>query len=395
MSRFEDGVQAALRSRAAQVDVPVPDLEALLDEAHRADVERRRRGRRWVVGLAAASVLAVLGGVAVQGEPDRPRDEQPVREDDAEPPRQVSDLPEGSPPRLPYVLGPWLYSDGARRPARGVHGLTYGGTGVSLGLQDSGVVRVDGPADVVLDAEAQGWPVISPGGRFAAWQTTAPGDHPVVVLYSVDEGRVLDEATFPVTPECCDAPFGLAGIDDSGRVFSREPLQRHVWDTRSGAVRPLRGIEPSDQLVAVLPDRVVLLRSVSDTLDEVVYVVGSVSEDGTFVVERTVVADTPAVWWSPDGTQYVVGRTDAPPTVRGMDEETAVEVAIPQDTEVVEVAWESTEDLLVLVETLTGVELTTMSWDWLRCSAVDGRCERALEISDDLVAEVAVGLPER
>lgn len=372
-------ITRSLHEAAEDAAVPPVDLDAL-----RAGGRRHARRRSAAVTAAAALVLAVVGGGVVLG-PDALRSDAPPAQRDDQP-RTVADLPVGDAPALPYVVG-----EGSGH----LMGLRYGG-GVTLGLDDRrGVVEValDGRRRV-LDADATGYPAVSPDGGWAAWPVTSDGADARIVLWSVESGKRSAVFTVPERPQCCDSGFRVAGVDDDGRVYVSGDRAFYVRDLRDAEPRVMDRLHAGYDEIKVGAQGIVVLRAPRDKEAEVQARFFDVVDghlEGTTVLSSAELAGP--TWWSPYENDLFLSRgsssglrlwsLDGP---RDSREKASQPIAVPADVEVTGVAWESADAMLV--DVVEGKD--AHAW-WLRCSMERRTCERAA----DLGPEGTVILPTR
>ncbi len=369
-------ITRSLHEAAEDAAVPPVDLDAL-----RAGGRRHARRRSAAVTAAAALVLAVVGGGVALG-PDALRsDAPPAQRDDS--PRTVADLPVGDAPALAYVVG-----EGSGH----LMGLRYGG-GVTLGLDDRrGVVEValDGSRRV-LDADATGYPAVSPDGGWAAWPVTSDGADARIVLWSVEAGKQSGVFTVPEQPQCCDSGFHVAGVDDDGRVYVTGDQAHYVRDPGAAEPRVIDNLRAGSDEIRVAAHGVVVLRAPGEK--------GANGQARLFDVmdgrlDPTTVLSAPelagSTWWSPYENDLFLSHGSSGGlrlwSLERRQDSASQPIAVPADVDVRGVAWESADAMLV--DVVEGKD--AHAW-WLRCSMERRTCERAA----DLGPEGTVILPTR
>lgn len=369
-------ITRSLHEAAEDAAVPPVDLDAL-----RAGGRRHARRRRAAVTAAAALVLAVVGGGVALG-PDALRSDAPPAQRDDQP-RTVADLPAGGPPALPYVVG-----EGSGH----LLGLRYGG-GVTLGLDDRrGVVEValDGSRRV-LDADATGYPAVSPDGGWAAWPVTSDGADARIVLWSVESAKRSAVFTVPERPQCCDSGFRVAGVDDDGRVYVSGDQAHYVRDPGAAEPRVIANVRAGSDEIEVGAHGVVVLRAPTDKGADgqarLFDVVDGRLEPTTVLSAAELAGST---WWSPYENDLFLSRGSSSElrlwSLERPQDKASQPIAVPADVEVTGVAWESADAMLV--DVVEGKD--AHAW-WLRCSMERRTCERAA----DLGPEGTVILPTR
>jgi hypothetical protein len=377
-------ISRSLHQLADRAAVPPVDIDAL-----RAGGRRHARRRRATVLGAAAVVLAVVAGGAVLGADALRSDPAPgpVQRDDRSTPRTVADLPVGGPPGLPFLLGDVIHAGDTGADLEGpgqLMGLRYGG-GVTLGLHDRrGVVEV-GPdgGQRVLDADATGYPAVSPGGRWAAWPVTADGRDARIVLWSLGAGKRVEVFSVPERPRCCDSGFHVAGVDDAGRVYVTGDRAHYLRDLGDAEPRVMDNVRAGSDEIKVGTRGIVVLGAPGDQ--------GSDGEarfidvvDGR--LEPTTVLTAPGLarstWWSPVENDQFLGRGTSGGlrvwSLDGPQQKASRPIGVPADVDVTGVAWESADAMLV--DVVEGAD--AHAW-WLRCSMERRTCERAADLGPE------------
>lgn len=380
----EQLLRTALDQQADRLDVPPPPVGSLLTGGR---AMARTRRVRVGIGVAAGVVAIALGG-AVVAQPGLLQSQDPVGpaspsntpEQTPTPaaPQTVADLPQGAAPELPYISRNTLHWRGTETQLGAGEALlrvggdvivTYrmdGETGWSVHLFDPASGR-----ESLLTESADGPPVVSVDGRFAAWQVSREGKARVEV-WSIPDGAPVTTVTFPFTPTCCDNPFLLIGIDAEGRVYGYGPLLDTTWvaDVHAGppqVVRELRGTA-----VGVTPDG--LVARVDPTSKEepvTLLLVGRVESDGSFTEAVEVTGDEAAV--SDDGSSLAYVDQGGVLRVRDLVSADEQVMQLPEGVGVAGLVWE--DATAVLVEAVPNDERADEAW--VRCFADTGQCELA------------------
>lgn len=220
-------------------DAPIAELLASADEI------KRTRSRRILIAVAAG-VVAIVGLAATIaggiGHDDRvvPSD-QPTSTSTDMPPNRVKsleDLPQGKPSDLIHLMGRTLYlgDKTVTLPRQPIRMLPSGSKAV-VQYDDFSIDAVDllDGRTRKISGEGSGIPVVSHGGLWIAYEKPGTGKNPVVVVDTVtrETPSAMREATFPAVKSCCDNPFQLYGMDQSGMVAGGTPMSGDfTWVTR-------------------------------------------------------------------------------------------------------------------------------------------------------------------
>jgi hypothetical protein len=251
---LETGIDLAdlrgeLTRRAEEAAVPLPPIDQLFAQSHRARRQRTRRsvGRLATAAVAVVTALAVVAAIqSWTSDPPRPSRPGPSA---TELPRFLSSLPRGAVPTFPYSVRRFLYLPGGRgvdleeRPAAIVDTPQW----VYVAYLSGKIVRVDTTTlrvEPVVETSG-GQLVDDPRGERVAWLTAA-AEQAAVDLTTLDGSDPAGERQdFPVMLRCCDNPFEVNGITEDGELIASLPAESRVWvwdTTRGGGVRELSGI---------------------------------------------------------------------------------------------------------------------------------------------------------
>lgn len=382
-------VRRSLHAAAGRVAVPPTDVEGL-----RAAGRRHARRRTTVTALTSAAMLAVLvgtGAVVTQGDSGRTgpgpteRTEEPDRS--SKPavrtqPISIEDLPYGEPAGVPAARGGVLYTPGmfTDMEERGrIRELALNG-GVALGVHTQrGIVRVN-PDGHFVDLGASGHDIaVSSHGGWAAWLIAGDGQGRAM-LWDLRHDEAEEVRALPLRGSCCDDPVQLLGVDNAGRVFVSSGSEGgFVWDHRADAVERIH-LPEGDAISQVVVDDVVVRSPAVEKGALPRYTLGRVDEAGRFVGEQQVSGHD--VLWAPDLSRpaRVVQPGSGPVQVDGdrlevLDPSSGdwQPMLVPSEVSLGGYLWKNGHLLVTVYDSKDG-------YNWLRCSALSGACERAIGI---------------
>jgi hypothetical protein len=352
----EQTLTAELETVAHSVDAPPPPVAAtLVRAAEQTRTRTRLRGAAVTLAAAAAVVGAVVAGGQLGGPDSAPSPTHPT------PTHADGQLPTGPPPRLPYVLQQRLYIDGKAQPGLWSWAATAGRTAIAVPDETGGQVALfhDGVEVARLPRTVDTQSLrLSPLGTKVAW-TEHDNDSAHLVVRDMETARELgrlavDRATFVQDGDENEGWENLQGVADDGTVTYGGVLVVHTWkpgtapvdhDPTSYLQRP-QGYPNRANLVIESPD----------------------GAWGMWQTDRNGRSNPPV---GEDGGLLFDGVTVQRPGEPG----SRFTFAMPKGTtDVRNVLWESTTDLLVLV---VGDVLDGLPQEFVRCNVVDRTCEHA------------------
>jgi len=357
------------------------------------DAYRRRRDpassrrRRRLVGVVVTGLAIVATVVLATASPfDHPaRSTSPSQHPRHEPSptdpvvtsRQALDaLPQGLPPKIPYLQDGDLHLDGAVVPTRADRLLTAGST-LLVGRSDVDPVRwwiVDG-LDLVHLPELDGvfTPSLSPTGDLLVWTSYPDKETTRITAWQPSTRAELDHVDLDAPyAECCGGgqEGEIYGIDLQDAVYWASRHGYQVWRPTTGAnPRRLSGIRAMLEIAPTGPVRQGGALGRTDArgrwsklLDLPMDQGMTWSEDGKLVAYGGDDAGTAALKQSPTA-EWVLDTTSG----------TRTRLDLPSGVAVAVVAFES--DRTVLVDAIARPRRHYL----LRCTMADGTCERTLE----------------
>jgi hypothetical protein len=261
--------------------------------------------------------------------------------------------------------------------------VTPGGTRIaspfkytSLRLSDNAVPLVYGPSKggraYSVYQVLEGWrgslrlltddgstPVISPDGRFVAWQLATSADgYARVAGWDVERRTPLAHTvTFPFKPTCCDNPLTLNAVDNQGRVFATGGGVAWLAPLRSGGrVAPIQGLRRWYYIESVAGDGLILTSNRRA-------VVGRL-RSRTFIESQTRIGGAAGGSFSATGGSLAYHDRDGGVRVRDSASGDVQTIAPPPGGRFGPVTWEDSTH--VLLETVVGE--TGRRTAWVRCS---------------------------
>lgn len=246
MSDLEQQVVDELRRRADLMAIPVPRL----DELERDGEALRARGRRRLVLVAAASVVAVvaLGPwlVSRSGKDPGPADPRPSGTPSSAPipARTLDDLPQGEPPSVPYVQAGLLHVRGAAIATAANVVLAAGDTVLvgRAGHQDAHWwLLVDHRLASVPELDGVFAPQVSPSGDLLVWTSYPDAQTTRVTAWDPRVRREVDQVDLDAPyAQCCGGgqQIELAGIDAHGAAYwhdARHSPDLDAWTPGNGS----------------------------------------------------------------------------------------------------------------------------------------------------------------
>jgi len=388
----EEQLRSVLRERSDQPTIPPVPVDQLL-EGGRLMIRTRRT--RWAAGVGiAATVLAVVGAVALQ--PDDSRSHDPAHPSPTVPtqaPRALSDLPRGALPEVPFTERNTLYTDEVGTDiedgqlvsiVRGYDSETDAWT-VATVRSSGGVSTIDlidvhtgGKTAHVADG-VDGRIVVSADGRFVAWEDDNPDGTARVRLWDVASRTLAGSVSFPFTPTCCDNPFDILGIDAHGEVYGSGAGT--VWVASiDGRSRPkvVNGLGAQYATIREVGANLLVVDTNGGRLR-----VGHLDDD-RFVEEFRTTGQQGTMSWDEQRFAYTRGDTVG---VRGPS---GFETPMKLPTDVLpigEPTWETTTAVLIQVQDTGGPPTENA---WVRCFVDAGGCELATMFADEVP-----GIPSR
>jgi hypothetical protein len=382
----EDLLRSVLRERSDQPTIPPVPVDQLLVGGRQMI---RARRTRWAAGAGiAATLLAVVGAVALQ--PDSSRSHDPAHPSPSVPthaPRALSDLPRGNLPAVPFTEADTLYVNGRTTPAKDVV-LAIGGNGTLVAWtyprregQPAPIDLLDPTTGHAINrlSDDGGRPKVSADGQLVAWEDDNPDGTVRVRLWDIEAEAELDPISFPFTPTCCDNPFDILGIDAHGELYGTGAGT--VW------VASIDG-RSQPKVVNGLGAQYATIREVGANLLVVDTNGGPVRvghlNDDRFVEEFTTTGQQGTMSWDEQRYAYTRGDTVG---VRGP---AGVETQMKLPTDVLptgEPTWETTTAVLIQVQDTGGPPTENA---WVRCFVDAGSCELATMFADEVP-----GIPSR
>jgi DNA-directed RNA polymerase specialized sigma24 family protein len=376
LAMSDDELADLLAGLAAETDVPLPPLEAVVARGRAERRSRRVRTLRWSGGVAAVVVLALAAASVMQAISSDGPGTKPASS--ARPaPATLADLPGGGPVVDAYVEAQTLYVGSAFtiRFSELPTSLRQAGAWIYVGLESGRIVRVDRASLAArqIANDSGGFVTTDATGRLVAWLASGVGDASVVLESApVGNGPGRRTRSFPARPKCCDNPFLLDGVTVSGEVIASMPAEGRTWVWRSGA--PAGSAEALQEIGGigngvvrqVLGDEIVVL------YPPVHFAVG-VLEGAAFLVEEDVVA-TNADFGDPTGEHVVYSDSAGRIVVRerrggdSPDERTLRLPALEQGFDALR--WE--DDDHVLLDLTDG---SVPEGALVRCDVTSGDCE--------------------
>jgi hypothetical protein len=357
----EQTLTQELETVARSFDAPPPPaVAALTQAAERTRTRTRFRGAVITLAAAAAVVGAVVAGGQLGGPDSAPSPTHPT------PTHAEGQLPTGPPPRLPYILQQHLYIDGKAQPGLWSWVTTAGRTTMAL-PDETGeqVVLFHDGVEVArlprtVDTEAIR---LSPLGTKVAW-SEHDNDSAHLVVRDMETARELgrlavDRATFVHDGDENEGWENVQEVADDGTVTYGGVLVVHTWKPGTAPVDH----DPTSYLQGPqgYPNRAYAVTE---------------SPDGTWGAWASDRRGDPDPAIGEDGALVFDGVTVQRPGEPG----SRFTFGMPSGTtEVRQVIWESSTDLLVLV---VGDVLDGLPQQYLRCNVVQRTCEHASTPAD-------------
>jgi hypothetical protein len=392
----EEALRSVLRERSDMPTIPPVPVDQLLAGGRQMIRVRRTR---WAAGVGigvAATVLAVVGAVALQSDTSRTHDPahpSPSPSTPTQAPRALSDLPRGNLPAVPFTERNTLYTnrvstdveDGVLESIDRGYDAEADAWTVATVRRSGGVSSVDLVDSATGDKTAHvtdgvdGRIVVSADGRFVAWEDDDPDGSARVRLWDVASRTLAGSVTFPFTPTCCDNPFDVLGIDAHGELYGSGAGT--VWvasvDGRSQP-KVVHGLGAQDATIREVGANLLVV----DTNGGPVRV-GHLNDD-RFVEKFTTTGQPGTVSWDEQRYAYIGGGTVRVLGPAG----TETPMELPADVLPIGVpTWETTTAVLIQVQD-TGEAPTEHAW--VRCFVDDGGCELATMFADEMP-----GIPPR
>lgn len=382
MTAIEQQVADEMRRRAAMTEIPVPHVEQLVRDGE-AVLSRQRR-RLGALAAAAAVALLVVGPWLVStlrddpGPVDRPPSPSPSPSATSSPgPVTLDDLPEGSPPGVPYLQDGSLHVDGATIATSADQVLAAGSTVLvgRVGQVHASWWLLAGRRLVPVPAlDGIFTPQLSPSGDLLAWTSFPDARTTRVTAWSPGTQREVDHVDLDAPyAACCGGgqEVEIYGIDGRDTVYFSQSSGFQAWRPRAGEPHRLTGADAVMQIAPTGP----MVQS------DGIGLLGKVDDQGHW----SKVADLPtdqSATWSPDGALMAYAGDEhgdvlfkqAPTDAWVLDVAGGrkTRLVLPAGVTADALTFESDEHLLVDAFFLPEVH------DVLRCSTADGRCERTL-----------------